>query len=43
LLGFFMSTLVNLAIKPIYAGDTLHKLVAKNFETAASVIQRCSP
>jgi hypothetical protein len=42
LLGFFMSTLVNLAIKPIYAGDALHKLVAKNFETAASVILRCS-
>jgi hypothetical protein len=42
LLGFFMSTLVNLAIKPIYAGDALHKLVAKNFETAASVIERCS-
>lgn len=40
LLGFAMSTLVNIAIKPIYAGDTLHKLVAKNFETAAYVFQR---
>jgi len=41
LLGFAMSSLVNIAIQPIYAGDALHKLVAKNFETAATVFQRC--
>jgi len=40
LLGFGMSSIVNIAIRPIYAGDTLHKLVAKNFETAASVFER---
>jgi hypothetical protein len=40
LLGFAMSTIVNIAIQPIYAGDALHKLVAKNFETAATVFQR---
>lgn len=40
LLGFAMSSLVNIAIQPIYAGDALHKLVAKNFETAATVFQR---
>jgi hypothetical protein len=41
LLGFGMSSIVNIAIQPIYAGDTLHKLVAKNFATAATVFERC--
>lgn len=40
LLGFGMSSIVNIAFRPIYAGDTLHKLVAKNFETAATVFER---
>ncbi|KAL3689257.1 hypothetical protein R1sor_015566 [Riccia sorocarpa] len=41
LLGFFLASFINLAIKPVYAGDSLHKLVAKNFDTAADVLQRC--
>lgn len=41
LLGFAMASIINIALKPNYAGDALHKLVAKNFETAATVIQRC--
>lgn len=41
LLGFSIATLVNIAFRPVYAGDSLHKLVAKNFETAASVFERC--
>lgn len=40
LLGFAMASIINIALKPNYAGDALHKLVAKNFETAATVIQR---
>lgn len=40
LLGFSIATLVNIAFRPVYAGDSLHKLVAKNFETAASVFER---
>uniref|UniRef100_A0A7I4E3F8 Aluminum-activated malate transporter n=1 Tax=Physcomitrium patens TaxID=3218 RepID=A0A7I4E3F8_PHYPA len=41
LLGFAMSSIVNIAIQPIYAGDALHRLVAKNFDTAAIVFERC--
>ncbi|KAG0624910.1 hypothetical protein M758_2G013400 [Ceratodon purpureus] len=41
LLGFAVASLVNIAIQPIYAGDALHKLVAKNFDTAATVFERC--
>ncbi|KAL3689256.1 hypothetical protein R1sor_015565 [Riccia sorocarpa] len=41
LLGFFLASIINLAIKPVYAGDSLHKLVAKNFDTAADVLERC--
>lgn len=40
LFGFTLATVVNIAIQPIYAGDALHKLVAKNFETAAYVFKR---
>ena len=40
LLGFAIASLVNIAIQPIYAGDALHKLVAKNFDTAATVFER---
>lgn len=40
LFGFAIAAVVNIAIQPIYAGDALHKLVAKNFETAAYVFKR---
>ncbi|KAL2631407.1 hypothetical protein R1flu_016093 [Riccia fluitans] len=41
LLGFFLASIINLAVRPVYAGDSLHKLVAKNFDTAADILQRC--
>ncbi|CAM6125810.1 unnamed protein product [Calypogeia fissa] len=41
LFGFFLSSIINVAFQPVYAGDSLHKLVAKNFDTAADVLSRC--
>lgn len=40
LLGFAVASFVNIAIQPIYAGDALHNLVSKNFDTAATVFER---
>eukprot|EP00850_Spirogloea_muscicola_P003898 SM000016S01886 [mRNA] locus=s16:393198:396846:+ [translate_table: standard] len=40
-LGACLAVLINLSIRPTFAGDSLHKLVSKNFETAAVVLQRC--
>eukprot|EP00850_Spirogloea_muscicola_P018733 SM000175S03280 [mRNA] locus=s175:14809:19035:- [translate_table: standard] len=42
-LGACLAVLINLSIRPTFAGDSLHKLVSKNFETAAVVLQRYTP
>lgn len=39
-LGFLVAAFVNLAVKPKYAGDSLHKLVTKNFKTAADILEQ---
>ncbi|GAQ85239.1 Aluminium activated malate transporter family protein [Klebsormidium nitens] len=40
-LGFLVAAFVNLLVKPKYAGNTLHKLVTKNFKTAADILEQC--
>ncbi|CAI5505753.1 unnamed protein product [Closterium sp. Naga37s-1] len=46
-LGFLIAALINLALFPAYAGDTLHALLSKNFDSAATLLSRwaahCSP
>ncbi|BBN08808.1 aluminum-activated malate transporter family protein [Marchantia polymorpha subsp. ruderalis] len=41
LLGFFLASIINLSFMPVYAGDTLHSLVAKNFDAAGAILLRC--
>jgi hypothetical protein len=38
--GFIFAAVVNLAVKPNFAGDNLHNLVSKNFKTAADVVEK---
>ncbi|GJP42758.1 hypothetical protein CLOM_g2293 [Closterium sp. NIES-68] len=40
-LGFLIAALINLALLPAYAGDTLHALLSKNFDSAATLLSRC--
>ncbi|CAM6099254.1 unnamed protein product [Calypogeia fissa] len=40
-IGFCTASLVNLCVAPKYAGDTINELVAKNFERAGNVMERC--
>ncbi|CAI7786118.1 unnamed protein product, partial [Closterium sp. NIES-53] len=40
-LGFLIAALINLALFPAYAGDTLHALLSKNFDSAATLLSRC--
>ncbi|GAQ81186.1 Aluminium activated malate transporter family protein [Klebsormidium nitens] len=39
--GFVLAAVVNLMVKPNFAGDNLHALVSKNFKTAADVAEKC--
>ncbi|KAG6558074.1 hypothetical protein Mapa_000254 [Marchantia paleacea] len=41
LLGFFLASMINLSFMPVYAGDALHSLVAKNFDAAGAILLRC--
>lgn len=41
LLGFFVVTVINISIKPAFAGDALHNLMTKNFNSAAGILERC--
>lgn len=41
LIGFLVATLVNIAVAPKFAGTRISDLVAKNFERAGNVIERC--
>lgn len=38
--GFIMASIFNILICPIYAGDVLHKLIAKNLDVAGTVLDR---
>lgn len=38
--GFVLAAVVNLSVKPNFAGDNLHALVSKNFKTAADVAEK---
>lgn len=40
-IGFLVAALVNLSFAPHFAGDTVNRLVAKNFHTAGTVVDRC--
>lgn len=41
IIGFLAASLVNLSVAPKYAGTTINELVAKNFERAGNVMERC--
>ncbi|CAM6100914.1 unnamed protein product [Calypogeia fissa] len=40
-IGFFMASVVTLGVAPKYAGSAINELVAKNFERAGNVMERC--
>ncbi|CAM6104511.1 unnamed protein product [Calypogeia fissa] len=41
IIGFLIASLVNMAVTPKYAGSAINELVAKNFERAGNVMERC--